>query len=200
MKKVFQRLFSSALVLSFCLSIPFAANATSLSAVQEPVSEKDVLFTVEVNSEEELNDFLADLAAHNKKAKELWAQALAESNYKIEKIESIEKSEIAPMAIETSTAATDVKFGNLTGYLGAYVSYDKVERKFGTVNGFYMYGLDSDTAVSNVNYESTKIDNDRTLAVNSTSLIGVRNGAGGMSYFPYEAYIEFYTDGTGNFY
>jgi hypothetical protein len=204
MKKALKKVVSSVLALTVCMVIPFAANASSESAKIEAVSEKDVLFTVEVNSEEELNAFLADLAAHNEKSRELWEQALAESINTTESSESIEGDKISPMALSTSEAKTTVGFGHnnsMKAMIGAYVSFEKVDNKFGAVKGFYMYGRTTDTTVGNVDYDYTKIDNSRTLAVHSTSLVGVKNEmVGGFSYFPYEAYIEFYYDGGGEFY
>ncbi|MFC8688128.1 hypothetical protein [Brevibacillus porteri] len=202
MKKALKKVVSSTLALTVCLGIPFAANASSESANIEEVSEKDVLFTVEVKSEEELNAFLAELAAHNEKSRELWERALAESKNTKENTESVETNKISPMALSKSEAKTTVGFGHndsMKAMIGAYVTYNKIEKRFGTVKGFYMYGRNTDTTVGNVDYEYTKIDNDRTLAVHSTSLVGVKNDmTGGFSYFTYEAYIEFY-DGGGEF-
>ncbi|KIV56448.1 hypothetical protein AM501_09850 [Aneurinibacillus migulanus] len=203
MKKALKKVISSVLALSFCFSIPFAANAASVSTEKQAISEKDVLFTVEVKSEEELNEFLAELSAHNKKSQELWEKALAESENMTEDIKNIDKSEMSPMSLETSTAETDVPWGSggrIKARIGAYVSYDKVNDRFGDVKGFYMYGRDSDTTTDNVDYSHKKIDNYRTLAVNATCLIGVKDAAGTFSYFTYRAYIEFRTDGKGRFY
>ncbi|MGG1664499.1 hypothetical protein [Brevibacillus sp. NRS-1366] len=202
MKKALKKVVSSVLALTFCLVIPFAANAASVSTEKQVVSEKDVLFTVEVNSEEELNEFLAELDTHNKKAQELWEAALAESNNETENIENIDENQISPFALATSTASTRIKWGDTKfyAYIGAYVDYDKVNDRFGTIHGFHMYGLDSDSSAGNVYHEYEKLDNNRTLAVSASALIGVKNGNGIMSYFPYNAYIEFYTSGKGTFY
>ncbi|MEZ2661199.1 hypothetical protein [Aneurinibacillus aneurinilyticus] len=181
MKKVLKKVFSSVLALSFCFSIPFAANAASVSTEKQAISEKDVLFTVEVKSEEELNEFLTELSAHNKKSQELWEKALAESENMTEDIGNIGKSGMSPMSLETSTATTVIPWGEggkFKARVGAYVSYDKVNDRFADVKGFYMYGEDSDTTVDNVDYTSKPIDNYRTLAVNATCLVGVKNALG----------------------
>lgn len=197
MKKALKKVVSSVMALTFCLAIPFAANAASVSS-----EEQDVLFTVEVNSEEELNDFLARLEAHNKRAQELWEAALARSKYESDNLGEIDENEISPLALAQSKATTSflTVWPRIYATLGAYVDYDKVNDRFGEIYGIYVYGTSSSTTASNVRTDYTKLDSNRTLAVEVSALVGVKNDAGSMNYFPYLGYIEFYTSGKGTWY
>lgn len=87
--------------------------------------------------------------------------------------------------------------------MGAYTSYDKVYDgniyTFGTVYNVVVYGRDSGTTVSDSNIQYTRIDSYRTLAVNVSYLVGVKDSSGDFSYYPMNAYIEFYASGSGGY-
>ncbi|MEK4474372.1 hypothetical protein NSQ91_14240 [Paenibacillus sp. FSL R7-0048] len=203
MNKGLKKIIVSTMAISLSLSIPIAANAATEPVESEAQAvNENVIFTVDVNSETELNQFLTELDAHNKKSQALWENALVRSQNP--SVEREEVANISPRSVEISSVSKYVKFSGHSGNLGAYVSYNRETRGssyiFGDINGFYMYGSSSTTTVSNLNYDGVKIDASRTYAVTSTLLVGVKDYHDNFSYYPYQAYIEFNTSGSGTWY
>ncbi|WP_306569376.1 hypothetical protein [Faecalispora jeddahensis] len=200
MKRIVKRVVC--LGLALCSSLFLSVPAFATTAKTKP--DKPVLFTITVNSEEEKENVIAELEAHNKKAQELWEKAVKESNLNTQTSAVLPSAAIAASSMAKSNAETSARFNGQWVHINAYVTYNKVKVKnyntFGKVYGFNMYGRDSTTSISDIVYNYKTLDSERTLALSSTCLVGVKNYTGDFQYYDYQAYIEFYTNGKGNFY
>ena len=195
MKNYFGRFFT--IILTICILLS-TSNVAFAKTVQ--TSPKNVLFTVEVKNDAELKSFLSDLDKHNKASQEKWLEALKQSNNKYYTLSSTAAT-ISPNYARMERIQTDVSLGAYTANLGAYVSYDYVydgnNYVFGNIYDIAVYGRDSDTTVSGLIYNYTKIEYSQTLAVDSSCLVGVKTFGGSFSYYPFNNYFEFYAGGGG---
>lgn len=198
MKNYFVRFFT--IILSICILL---SNSNVAFAKTVQTNPKNVLFTVEVKNDAELKSFLSDLDKHNKASQEKWKEALKQSNNKYDTLSSNTLSSTASTVSKSVSVMNriekDVNLGVYTANLGAYVEWERVSSSgyytFGTIYDMSVYGRDSDTTVSGLKYRYTRIDGNRTLATNSSCLVGVKNWNGDFEFYPFSNYIEFYAKG-----
>lgn len=104
---------------------------------------------------------------------------------------------ILPYAHALNTVrSTKVLPNFLFANLVSTVSYDKINKTFGSIYSVSLFGESSKTKVNNVVIKYTKIDGIRTLATTATSRVGVTSN-GSTKYYPMYSYYEFYASSSG---
>lgn len=197
MKKIFSLILALSISLSMCTSA-FAAEAN----ISTPPSTL---------SQEEYEQAIAQLEAENAQAEALWQQALAES----------QRPENVIYNTPDNAEALVAPYGNYR-VLGAFDSYYyqpamstaeytmtltyKVDTNnygsevFGEIRSIDAYGNTSETEVIVNDYEYTRLDAGRTIAVNYSLRIGVPRWDNVMCYFTKVVYVEFYISGSSRVY
>ena len=198
LKKACLKLISASLILG-CIGSANAYNTES-SSLQEP---DNVLYYIEVQSEQEYQDLVTEIDAHNERAQALWAKALEEGT---------EAPVSSPISTYSYTKSDDVpiyvgKAGVLKKYLYAYITFDQVTAAggypmFGGFYDFNVYSQSDTVSVSGVDYEKGKyLDSGRTLPVNVSGVVGIKStSSSSWNYKSFTSYIEFYASGVGHCY
>lgn len=182
--------------------IPLSETNVSAEVEFKEIKEVNGVLTVEFDSKEEEEFFLSELEKNNAYSLKLWEEALAKSDDGIV-METVQNSTVSdlnnvrPTAHALNTVYTTFNIGLNYISLGATVSYDKTNNRFGTIYGTSLFSRFSSDSVSNVITKYTKIDNSRTLATTSTYRINVSSGSGGSTPYPVRSYYEFYASSSG---
>lgn len=179
-------------------------SETNVSAEVEFKEIEDVngVLTVEFDSKEEEELFLSELEKNNAYSLKLWEEALAKSDDGIV-MEAVQNStdsnlnNVWPTAHAQNSVYTTFNIGLNIINLGATVSYDKTNNRFGSIYGTSLFSRTSNNSVSNVITKYTKIDNSRTLATTSTYRVKVKLSSGSSKTYPVYSYYEFYASSSG---
>lgn len=193
----------SALILAsiIVISLPSLAYA---QINHNDVEVIDGTIIISVNSDEEYNQIVDDINNKNKLSEELWQRAL-EGSASDQKAFYV--PETAPMAFKVLSVdhndwITSFYIAAITFSATINTSFDAngVER-IGQIHLIDAYGRTSRTTVS-VQYKAHRLsDAARTLSVNYSCRVGIRNpDSGSISYFSRAYYVEFYASGGAHVY
>lgn len=197
------------IIKTVCLSVIASMLILSPKGVKATENDSEqlkdnVLFTVEVNTEEERLEFLEWLDNNNKESERQWRE-MSKREDKDRDNKQLLKTSIMPLSLSTSRATTSVQTpSGKKAYLAAYTTYERghngMSYVFGEVYNVVVYANDTETTVSNVVTAHKYADRSRTLIVNYSALVGVKMPAGSIHYYVFKGNIEFYTSGSGFFY
>lgn len=185
-------------ILSTLVAILMAMSCATATFAGEPVdiadSNSHVLF---------LQD-KTDIEAHNRRAEELWQQALARSTET--SCVSSDEATIQPRIYTVNSESHTIWFAYLLK--NADLSFEAIYNTttssdntvIGTVYGVSAYATSSSTDVSVTDCQYTKIDGGRTLAANYALRVGVLDDDNVWHTESYSFYVEFYANGGATVY
>lgn len=191
MKKLLS-LFLAMILVSAITVVPASA------VFAENEKPNDIAFIIETDSAEEYERVLNQIDASNARANALWQKALAESQLSENQIDfsKLEKSPGQYKTIRTSKLNIDL----LTGIAHIVFAASYIEGTdaynhalFGEIRYVDAYGYTSETDVIVKDSPYTIIDSGRTLAVNYSLRIGIRDAEGDFTYKTKNYYVEFYS-------
>lgn len=192
------------MVLALILSISLCAPAYATEVQEESNSECAILITV--NSPEEYDNVVAELEAHNVRANQLWQQALSESQLP-ENQESLLGLDNLDTAATTRSYILNSKPYNdridffTFAYLTFSATYTTTSNVYGAtvlgeIRDIDVYGRANGTTVTMRDYDTTRIDGGRTLAVHYSCRVGVLSSNDNTyTYYSRQYYVEFYASG-----
>lgn len=201
MKKI-KHIISMALALILGMSLCAPAYATE--AQEENDSECAILITV--NSPEEYDNVVAELEAHNIRANQLWQQALSESRLPENQASLLGLNNL-DTAVTLSSYVVNSKTYNdwidffTVAYLTFSATYTTTSNVYGAtvlgeIRDIDVYGRANGTTVTVRDYDTTRIDSGRTLAVHYSCRVGVLNSNDNTyTYYSRQYYVEFYASG-----
>jgi len=172
----------------------------------EPLYNDDSITIIEVNSQEELDQVLAELDANKARVEALWNRAIEEAQKEENHLILQPKSNgslMSPYSYSISVANGSHMCPNgIWAHPRFSATYEKLINGngidvFGDIYNISAYGEDDSTKVTVNTSQYTKIDGLRTLAANYSCLIGVKQFTGSFAYYTYAYYVEFYTSGNG---
>ncbi|WP_313582650.1 hypothetical protein [Lacrimispora sp.] len=178
-------------ILSFSLfNVAFAKNVPNFETHSITAEPEGIV--LEVDSQEEFEALTQEIKESNAHANKMWEEAQA----RISDEPPLEARSITPRAYGT----TNYKFTIKNNKISLILRYETTSttggiKRFSKVHDFLVTPHVNYTGVNNVHWQYEYLDSNRTVAVNTSFIVSIKEISGNYHNYDVTKYVEYYASG-----